>query len=363
MMIRLSDIAEALGVSIGTVDRALHNRSRIDPATKQRVLDAAKSMGYQPNLAARLLASKRRLRVSVNLPETTKDFYDEVRNGIRAEHEALARFAMDVEFRYFPRLGVEELETFENALDSNVDGIIAVFSDPARAQAQIRRALRKNIQVVSVVAGSPLPARIGTISIDPAASGALAAGLIGNFLKKKGKIVVETGDLHTWEHREKVLSFKKTIETLFYELEVLPAIQTHESYDDAYTKTLAIVDRYHDLVAYYVSTVNSLPVIRALKLRKLLGEITLVTTDVYPKLLPHLRSGAVAATLYQRPKVQGELALRSMYRLLHDEASLLDRITLQPHIVMRANLEHFLKQAARGAGGDDDGFFRRYTRL
>ena len=56
-MVKISDIAKALGVSIGTVDRALHGRPRIDPATRARVLEAARSMGYQVNLAASVLAT------------------------------------------------------------------------------------------------------------------------------------------------------------------------------------------------------------------------------------------------------------------------------------------------------------------
>jgi LacI family transcriptional regulator len=362
-MVKLSDIAKALGVSIGTVDRALHNRSRIDPVTKQRVLQAAKAMGYRANLAASVLASRRRLRISVNLPVETRYFYDEVRDGINAEYEALAKFAVEIEFRPFPRLGVEELEAFDSALNSGVDGIIAAFSDPIQTRTRIQKALRRKIPVVAVVTGSPLPEKVGTVSIDPSMSGALAAGLIGGFLKRNGKIAMETGDIHTWEHREKTISFKKTIGELFPDLSVLPVIETHERYQDAFTKTLAILDAHKDLVAYYVSTVNSLPVIDALKARGLLGKITLVTTDIFPKLIPHLRSGAVAASLYQRPKVQGELALRSMYGLLREDTEPLNRIMLQPHIVMRANLQHFLRQVSQSTGGDRENSHPRHTRL
>src|ERR1035441_673895 len=47
----IPQIAELAGVSIGTVDRALHGRPGINDETRQRVLDIAKKIGYRPNLA------------------------------------------------------------------------------------------------------------------------------------------------------------------------------------------------------------------------------------------------------------------------------------------------------------------------
>ena len=51
----IRDIAEALGTSIGTVDRALHGRSGVSARTKARVLRMAEQLGYKPNIAARSL--------------------------------------------------------------------------------------------------------------------------------------------------------------------------------------------------------------------------------------------------------------------------------------------------------------------
>lgn len=45
-MIRLTDIAEHLGLSVTTVSYSLNNDQRIPPATRQRVIDAARELGY-----------------------------------------------------------------------------------------------------------------------------------------------------------------------------------------------------------------------------------------------------------------------------------------------------------------------------
>jgi len=58
-LIRLKDIADALGVSKGTVSLALRNDSRIAPETRKRVELAAERMGYVPDPALRRLSSLR----------------------------------------------------------------------------------------------------------------------------------------------------------------------------------------------------------------------------------------------------------------------------------------------------------------
>ena len=47
-IVTLQQIAEAAGVSRGTVDRALNNRGRIRPEVEERIKRIAREMGYQP---------------------------------------------------------------------------------------------------------------------------------------------------------------------------------------------------------------------------------------------------------------------------------------------------------------------------
>jgi hypothetical protein len=78
----LRDIAQALGTSIGSVHRALHDNPGVSPATKARVVQMAKTLGYRPNLAARYLSSRKTLRISVNTLQGTTSFWDDVRAGM-----------------------------------------------------------------------------------------------------------------------------------------------------------------------------------------------------------------------------------------------------------------------------------------
>jgi LacI family transcriptional regulator len=58
----LKDVANAVGVSINAVSIVLNNtglRGQVSLETRQRILEAAKELSYQPNLAARSLVTRR----------------------------------------------------------------------------------------------------------------------------------------------------------------------------------------------------------------------------------------------------------------------------------------------------------------
>src|SRR5579859_4661269 len=141
----LRDIAKALGTSIGSVHRALHDHQGVSPLTKARVLQMARTLGYRPNLAAQYLSSKKSLRISINTLQGTTSFWDEVRTGIRKAASSILLENVELEFRTCPRLGEGEEEAFEAAIKGKVDGIITFPSRPQVLRSWIRRASRERI--------------------------------------------------------------------------------------------------------------------------------------------------------------------------------------------------------------------------
>ena len=108
----------------------------------------AKSMGYRPNLAASVSLLQAQLRISVNLPEEIASFFNHVRAGIESEHVVLSKASVDLEFRSFPRLGVGEVDAFDDAVETCVNGIITAVGHPDHFVSRVRKALRRNIPVV-----------------------------------------------------------------------------------------------------------------------------------------------------------------------------------------------------------------------
>jgi LacI family gluconate utilization system Gnt-I transcriptional repressor len=78
----LRDVSEASGVSEMTVSRVLRQRGDVSEATRERVMTAARALGYVPNKIAGALASQRVNLVAVIIPSLSNMVFPEVLAGI-----------------------------------------------------------------------------------------------------------------------------------------------------------------------------------------------------------------------------------------------------------------------------------------
>jgi len=339
----IKDIARALGVSTGTVDRALHAKPGINPLTRARVLRTAESLGYRPNLAARHLKSPRRWRVVVQLPEQIALFWDSLRDGIR-DAAALFEPTLQVEFQNYPRLGQGDVEVFEAALADESNAFIVAPGNPAALRPWIRKAAQKGLPVVCVVTDAPDTQRLTSVSADPFTVGAVAGELLCRCLPPGGPVAFFTGWLGTQDHAEKLRGFETSLGAAGRAPTLAAVVEAHDDEQEGRRRTIELVESHADLKGIYVSTVNSLPVVRTLEEMGRLRDLTVVTTDLFPELAGWIRDGKVSATVYQRPASQGRLALEALYQFLLYGTCPPPRIKVVPHLVMRSNLDLFLER-------------------
>jgi LacI family transcriptional regulator len=94
----------------------------------------------------------------------------------------------------------------------------------------------------------------------------------------------------------------------------------------------------------YLSTANSIPVLKALDELNLLGTVQIVTTDLFQELVPLIEFGKVLATMYQRPYTQGKVAFESLVEYLRSDDKVQPAVRLAPHVIFRSNLSLFAGQ-------------------
>lgn len=337
----IKDIARALGISIGTVDRALHGRSDVSPATRARVLKKAEELGYQPNIAARSLKLNRRLRIGVYFPQEIASFFDVLRAGVRAAAAASTGVNVELVFRTFPRLGKGDVELLKADAKEPFDGILVTPSDPDHIGPALNDIARRGIPVVCVASDAPRTERLASVSTDAHASGAIAAELFSRTISRSGQLAMFVGDLTTLDHAEKLRGFAANLAVFGPHLSLLPAVESHEKPNMAYRQAISLLSRKPYPLGIYLSTANSLPVLKALEEKRLLGEIQIITTDLFPELLPYIESGKVIATLYQRPFTQGRRALELLLQFLVQGTPPESTTRLAPHIILRSNISLF----------------------
>jgi LacI family transcriptional regulator len=337
----IKDIARALNISIGTVDRALHERTGVSLKTKARVLQMAEQLGYKPNLAAQALKLNRRIEIGVVLPKEISHFFDPLRAGIRAAADATVGLHVKVTFHEYPRLGQGDAEMLEARLKERFDGIIFTPGNPRKLDPIIHRLTGYGTAMLCVTSDAPGSGRIGFVSAHAYTSGALAAELLAHKLTRKSHVATITGELTTLDHAEKLRGFAATLAMLAPHLSLLPAVESHERPKEAYRQTLALLRGDTKPQGLYISTANSTPVLQALEEEGLLGKVQVVTTDLFQDLVPLIEAGKILATLYQRPFTQGKVAFESLITYLLEDKKTSPMIRLAPHIIFRSNLPLF----------------------
>ncbi|MGW5276081.1 LacI family DNA-binding transcriptional regulator [Streptomyces sp. NPDC004044] len=122
--VTINDVARSAGVSRQTVSRALNDKDEIDGSTKQRVLDAARELGYRPSRFARGLVRQDTTTIGLVIPDLLNPFFTEV--AAAALEAARARGWHVVVYDTADR-AEEELGTLQ-VIASQVDAVVGYFS-------------------------------------------------------------------------------------------------------------------------------------------------------------------------------------------------------------------------------------------
>lgn len=123
-----TDVARAAGVSTAVVSYVVNNGPRpVAEATRQRVLDAMRDLGYRPNAVARALKLRSSQAVGLVVPDVSNTYY-----GALARELSMQAFGAG----YALLLGdanndiEREQAQIESLISHQIDGLIVVSLDP-----------------------------------------------------------------------------------------------------------------------------------------------------------------------------------------------------------------------------------------
>lgn len=89
MTVTIKDIAKSAGVSYSTVSRALSDHPMLNEATKKKIVEISKQMGYTPNVIARNLVKNTTNTLGVLVPDISNPYSAEVVKGVEDYSEKL----------------------------------------------------------------------------------------------------------------------------------------------------------------------------------------------------------------------------------------------------------------------------------
>lgn len=337
---RISDIARAAGVSTATVDRVLHGRVAVRPATAQRVLKAAAELQYLPDAQLWRAMRPPPMELAFLLPAGTNRYLRMLGDSIAGAGDALAPFNVQCRVHYIDSFDPERVAAALRRHGRKAQGLAFMALEHPQVRDAVDELADQGVHVVTLISDLAESARAAYVGMDNRAAGRTAATLIGRFLgPRKGSVALIAGSLAYRGHEEREMGFLRLMEDEFAQLRV---VGVREGRDDAatnYRLTRALLQQHPDLVGLYNIGGGAEGVGQALREHgKDPGSTVFVAHGLTPDTRKLLIDGTLDAVINQHPQTVILNAVRIFTNLREGGSAHAGVESVKIGIVLRENL-------------------------
>lgn len=342
-IVTIKDIAAVLNTSIGTVDRALHNRKGISSETRKKILKKADEMGYKVNKVAQSLSRKELVFGCLFPSENFSYFYGEIEEGIRAAAEKLKDYKIKVILKKLETLDYQkEIEILD---ELTLEGIDALAICPAHTEFvndKINQLIALGKPVVTIATDAPKSNRVTCVATDSFNNGQIVGGLMELFVPENSKVAVITGFKSISDHQEKTSGFSDVILNSSKNIEIVGVYESFEIPEIVYEKVKEVISK-HDIQGIYFNSANSWAGCQAIEELGKEKDICVISTDLSPKQVKYIENGLIKASIHQNPFLQGYNALNILFDILSENKKYPQNSYTRPDIITKYNLRYFLE--------------------
>jgi LacI family transcriptional regulator len=123
----IKDIAAKAGVSIGTVDRVLHNRGEVKASTYEKVMAIVEELEYTPNLIAKSLARKKSTQIAIVIPNPNNNnpYWQKPVERIKQAKKELLNYNVEIIYEFYDASNEKSFEeVLSEVYDYVPDGVV-----------------------------------------------------------------------------------------------------------------------------------------------------------------------------------------------------------------------------------------------
>lgn len=345
-MLGIKDIARLAGVSIGTVDRVLHNRGRVSKEALHKIQKVIKEVNYKPNLIARSLVSKKKIKLALIVPDFKQDeYWKQSQKAVEAAKHNWAIYGIQLDIFLFD---IEDTASFsratKKALSFKPQGVIFVPIFYDKALLFLKKCGENNLPVVIFNTHLPASKTLSYIGTDSFQSGMLAAELLNLSVHENGKFVILhfDEDLTNSAHMlEKEKGFKEFFlkEGANKTISVITVVLNNTKHQ--YQKQLTTLLNKKDIRGIFVSTSKAYIISEFMEQKKI-NTIKLVGYDLITKNIDLLKRGRIDFLINQNIGRQTELAINTMSNYLLHKQIPEKNIHFPLEIITRCNVLSYL---------------------
>ena len=346
---RIKDIAKLAGVSIGTVDRVIHDRGEVAEKTRVKVERILKETNYSPNVMAQVLKSKKRYHIVSLLPEPTivNAYWQRHPLGMEKALDELDPFPVTLSERTFDMQSEEDFQKKTNeVLNLKPDGVLLAPIFKSESIAFCKKLVKADIPFVFIdgfIENTNFLAYIGENIFQ---SGRVAGQLIDMVTGKDEDILVvniarNIQNVHHLNNR--ALGFLSYFEKSGCNTGRKINISIPEPTRETIKREMDRVLKENPFIGSIFIT-GSKSYLLALYLEERKAQnIILIGYDLLDENVKYLKSGITRFLIGQRPEEQTYKGIKKLFEFLSLHKAP-DKIEYLPvDIVTSENVEFFLK--------------------
>ena len=317
---RIKDIAERAGVSVGTVDRVLHNRPNVSKKAFDKVQKALAEMDYTPNMYASALAYNKEYQfVSVIPKHESEAYWEEVEEGATTCCERYRDFRISNKVLYYNRFSPETFaKVMTEVLKMNPDGVIVVPSKIDITRKYTDQMHERQIPFILLDSYMPDLKPLSFFGQDSFASGYFAARMLMMLAPKEKEIMLmkqmRNGNVASKQQENRETGFRHYMHDHFPSVEILEVNLSLDDKREQYDQILEDFFTAHPHVHHCITFNSKAHLVGEYLLKSNRRNIQIMGYDMVPKNAECVRQGSISFLIAQHAYMQGFACIDSLFR-------------------------------------------------
>jgi LacI family transcriptional regulator len=261
-------VAKAAGMSVSTVNRALHEPAKVREETLKLVLQAAESVGFYGigSIKESLKSTRPKLRVGLLLMQRHRHFYQSVARAFEDAAKAERDHEVMLQIDYQDELSPQNVSERLIHLAETADVIGVVAPEHPVVSATIERLAEAGKKFIGLISQQTARCGVGFVGLDAWKVGRTAGWAFDNFCRQDGaKIAILVGNHRFRSQEANESGFRSYLREHASNLVLLEPQSTFENSDIARDVTEALLLKHKDLAGLFVSGGGITGVIAALR--------------------------------------------------------------------------------------------------
>ena len=344
--ITIKEIAEKADVSIGTVDRVLHERGKVSEEKEKLIKKIIKQENYRPNIFARNLKLSKVYTFGVLIPERHQDshYWELPEKGIKKAEKELSNRKVNIEYYYFDKSSNKNFENICEDIDlEELDGLL-IAPVLFKASSEFIQYLPENLPYVFIDSTIPEADNISYIGQNSYDSGKLAGKLMRLLLGTESEIVVIKSLPEDYHIEQRVGGFEEYFKNRGqFEVEVTEVEE--ENGKGGYDRIMdQIINKKGVPEGIFIPNANSHYIAEYINENNIKSnnrETRIIGYDLVEKNKKFLESEIIDFIIDQAPKKQGYEGIFTLYKQVVLKEEPQKELIMPINIATKENMNYF----------------------